>query len=92
MSKSLKISGEEVLLVYKKLPKDQAGQYEDGVIQMCTSLKSKDHDETLVHEIVHAVESLSSLRHTNISPDTWEIIAGEIGRAIADNFVLHKRK
>lgn len=93
--KSLKISGENVPLKYKNMDENDAGEYipEKGEIILRKDLKEHEHDETLVHEMVHAVEHLSSLRHVrSITPDTWEVIAGELGRAIADNFILIPRK
>lgn len=93
--KRLKISGESVPIKYVAMAEDDAGEYlpEKGIILIRKDLKADEHDETLVHEIVHAVEHLSSLRHVrNITPDTWEVIAGELGRAVADNFILIPKK
>jgi hypothetical protein len=92
--KSLKIAGENVPLKYKSMSEDEAGEYDCDTarITIRKDLKDHEHDETVVHETVHALQHLSSLRHVGISDDVWEIIAGEVGRAVADNWILVPRK
>lgn len=93
MIKSIKISGEIVPVHYEKDTEDSAGWYEttESSITIKKGLSRDEHDETMVHEMVHALEHLSSLRHLDIKPEVWEIIAGEIGRAVANNFKLIKK-
>lgn len=90
----LKISGELVPLKYIDMVEEDAGEYqpEKAIITIRKDLKDQEHDETVVHETVHAVQHLSSLRHVRISDEIWEVIAGELGRAVADNWILIPRK
>lgn len=71
MSRSLKIAGERVPLKYRKLDDPDAGEYhpETGTIVVRKDLpkQGQEHDETVVHETVHAIQHLSSLRHVGIS-------------------------
>jgi hypothetical protein len=94
--RKLKISGERVPFKYRKMAEEDAGEYdtESASITIRKDLKpqSQEHDETVVHETVHAIQHLSSLRHVGISDETWEIISGEVGRAVADNWILVPRK
>jgi hypothetical protein len=94
MIKKLKIAGENIPVKYKEMHEDDAGEYlpEEGVIVLRNDLKADEHDETIIHEIVHVVEHCSSLRHVRIPAEVWEIIAGEVGRAVADNFILIPKK
>jgi hypothetical protein len=94
MLKSLKIAGDTVPVKYKKLPPEDAGEYDTyhNTITLRKGLPRDEHDETIVHEMVHALQSLSSLRHLGISEDAWEMICGEVGRAVAQNFKLIPKK
>lgn len=94
MIKFLKISSEKVPVKYSRLDENDAGEYdtEESCIRIKKGLSRHEHDETIVHEMVHAIQYLSSLRHSGISEDVWEIIAGEVGRAVADNFKLIEKK
>lgn len=94
MAKQLKIAGEKVPLKYKKLHFEDAGEYnpETSVITIRKGLPRTEHDATVVHEIVHALQFLSSLRHLGLSDDAWEMIAGEVGNAVGDNYKLIRKK
>lgn len=85
-------------MTYEELPDEDAGGYipEDDKIEVSDVLLKRrhreEHDETLVHEIVHAIQFKSSLRHVRIPEETWEVICGEVGRAVAQNFLLTPKK
>lgn len=94
MAKPLKIAGEKVPLKYKTLPPEDAGEYdpEKSVITIRKGLSRTEHDATVVHEMVHALQFLSSLRHLGLSDDAWEMIAGEVGNAVGENYKLVRKK
>lgn len=94
MIKNLKIAGDSVPVKYKKMDTFDAGEYNDETdcITMQKGLTREEHDSTIVHEIVHALQCKSSLRHLGISADAWEIIAGEVGTTIGGNFKLVQKK
>lgn len=83
---------------YAELEENDAGGYypeEDEIAVTKDLLKRnhrEEHDETITHEIVHALQFKSSLRHLGISDDAWEVICGEVGRAVAQNFLLQPKK
>jgi hypothetical protein len=93
MIKSLKIGGERVPVKYKTMDEPDAGEYEPetGSISIQKTLKCHEHDETLIHEMVHALQHITSLRHLGLSDEAWEMIAGEVGKAVADNFFILPR-
>lgn len=94
MVKSLKIGREIVPVKHKDLSgQDRDGEYfpETNHIEMHTNL-GDNYDCIMIHEIVHAVQENTSLRHTSIPDDVWEVIAHEVSVAISDNFILIPKK
>lgn len=95
MIKSLKIGSSNVAVKYKNLAdEDHDGIFipETNQIHIHNALKPDLHDVIITHELVHAVTENTSLRHTSIHKDVWEVIAHEISVAIADNFILLPKK
>jgi hypothetical protein len=85
---SVKIFGHRVKVLHKKVPDGIAGYYDRSKdhIVICKEIDDKlFYYETLVHEMIHAIFNHGALNQI-VSPETEEIIADQIGRAMAVNF------
>lgn len=94
MIKAVKIGEAKVKVKYKDLSDTDKDAFYDPVKNEIIVDKAldEDHDKNLVHEMVHAISQNTSLLHTSITPDLWEVLAHEISEAIGNNFDLTKKR
>ena len=94
MIKLLKISGTEInIKEIDTTHEDFEGRFcpPTNSIEMGKDLQDTAYDKTLIHEMVHAITHNTSLIHTSVHPDVWEVIAHEFSEALCNNFKLVKK-
>jgi Zn-dependent peptidase ImmA (M78 family) len=96
--KSILILGQKISVYQVKDLKDKDGTRVDGLynsekylIKIDSNLKGRARIHTFMHEYCHAIIDIIGAHNCEISPDLEEIIVDNIGRSIADNFILRMR-
>lgn len=88
----LVIFGQNIKVSYKKnlINNGVAGSYNTSTkeIEIDKSLKGKEFNQVLLHELIHAVFDRLGLINTNVSHELEEIICDNVATAISENAKL----
>lgn len=90
---SINVLGRKIKVIFKELDEKYLGLYynDEGTIEINTNQSPDKIQESLTHEVVHAVFFRSGLDQTTISHDLQEIICDQVAKVICENYTL-KRK
>lgn len=87
--KSIKVFNFDVPVLYVEMSDEFDGEFKDRKIKIRRN--SEDQDQTLIHEIIHAVFYYGNFSQA-VQDGVEEIIAENVAQTICDNFDVRLKK